>query len=433
MGVAGFKAIHDEVRVRIAPLTIISGANSGGKSSFMQPLLLMKQTLDASFDPGPLLLHGSNAKFTERAQTLSRGKARGSRVDRFSVDLQTGAHHRRVVYSDSLDGFQIESDQFEDAERSVVLLPTLSSNDAKELEKHVSGFGETFLNQAKEGSFPGSSGQQVGIGVHRDRCFLEGVITIGKSFLAVDPFEAHTDDWSRLISGIIHVPGLRGNPEREYPRAAVGRNFPGTFDKYVASVVLEWGEKKDSRLELLSAQMKQLGLTWKIVAKRKNDATVEVLVGRVPHAQQGGALDLVSIADVGFGVSQTLPVVVSLLVAEPGQIVYIEQPEIHLHPRAQVVLGQLLVEASSRGVKVVAETHSSLLIRAVQTEVALARIDAETVSLNWFNRDEDGYAKLSVADVDQQGRFGDWPLDFDDVADDADLAYVKAVRESRRS
>ncbi|MBP1301690.1 AAA family ATPase [Curtobacterium sp. 1310] len=413
-------------------MTIISGANSGGKSSFMQPLLLMKQTLDASFDPGPLLLHGSNAKFTERSQTLSRGKAKGSRVDRFSVDLRIGEHHRHVVYADSLDGFTIESDQFEDLGRSVILQPTLSPEYAKSLESEVSGFGETILHQAKDGSFPGSKGAAVGIGVHRDRCFLEGVVSIGDSYLGIDPFDSHTDDWSRLISGIIHVPGLRGNPEREYPRAAVGRNFPGTFDKYVASVVLEWGEKKDPRLDALSNQMEELGLTWKIFAKKKNDATVEVLVGRVPHAQQGGAQDLVSIADVGFGVSQTLPVVVSLLLAEPGQIVYIEQPEIHLHPRAQVVLGKILVDAAARGVKVIAETHSSLLIRAVQTNIALGKIGAESVSLNWFGRDANGYAFVSVADVDDKGRFGDWPLDFDDVAEDADIAYIEAVRTGRQ-
>jgi predicted ATPase len=431
LGIAGFKAIHEEISVRIAPLTIISGANSGGKSSFMQPLLLMKQTLDAGFDPGPLLLHGANAKFTERAQTLSRGKAKESQVDRFSVDIRSGEHHRRVVYADSLDGFRIASDLFQDLGRSVTLRPKIRADYARSLEKYVSGLGATVLQQAKEGSFPGSEGAKAVIGVHRERCFLEGDISIGASTFGIDPFDAHTEDWVRLISGMIHVPGLRGNPEREYPRAAVGNSFPGTFDTYVASVILSWAETSDPRLGVLSRQMESLGLTWKIVVRRKNDATVELLVGRLPHGQQGGAHDLVSIADVGFGVSQTLPVVVSLLSAQPGQIVYIEQPEIHLHPRAQVILGQILVEAAARGVKVVAETHSSLLIRAIQTQIALGSIKASEVSLNWFSRNAVGDAELSVGDVDDLGRFGDWPLDFDDVAENTDVAYIEAVRAGR--
>src|ERR1700726_1505431 len=70
--VAGFKSISDEQCIEIRPLTILAGANSSGKSSMMQPLLLLKQTLEASYDPGPLLLNGPNVKFTAADQLLSR-------------------------------------------------------------------------------------------------------------------------------------------------------------------------------------------------------------------------------------------------------------------------------------------------------------------------------------------------------------------------
>src|SRR6266404_946129 len=70
--VAGFKSISDEQGIEIRPLTILAGANSSGKSSIMQPVLLLKQTLEASYDPGPLLLNGPNVKFTAAEQLLSR-------------------------------------------------------------------------------------------------------------------------------------------------------------------------------------------------------------------------------------------------------------------------------------------------------------------------------------------------------------------------
>src|SRR5437879_10248018 len=70
--VAGFKSISQEQSIQIAPLTILAGANSSGKSSMMQPLLLLKQTLEAAYDPGPLLLNGPNVKFTSADQLLSR-------------------------------------------------------------------------------------------------------------------------------------------------------------------------------------------------------------------------------------------------------------------------------------------------------------------------------------------------------------------------
>ncbi len=68
LSVAGFKSIVDAQTIEIRPLTILAGANSSGKSSMMQPLLLLKQTLEAPYDPGPLLLNGPNVKFTAVSQ-----------------------------------------------------------------------------------------------------------------------------------------------------------------------------------------------------------------------------------------------------------------------------------------------------------------------------------------------------------------------------
>jgi AAA15 family ATPase/GTPase len=70
--VGGFKPIGQEQSIEVKPLTILAGANSSGKSSIMQPLLLLKQTLEATYDPGPLLLNGPNVKFTSAEQLLSR-------------------------------------------------------------------------------------------------------------------------------------------------------------------------------------------------------------------------------------------------------------------------------------------------------------------------------------------------------------------------
>src|SRR5579864_8197132 len=70
--VGGFKSISQEQSIEIKPLTILAGANSSGKSSIMQPLLLLKQTLESTYDPGPLLLNGPNVTFTSSDQFLSK-------------------------------------------------------------------------------------------------------------------------------------------------------------------------------------------------------------------------------------------------------------------------------------------------------------------------------------------------------------------------
>jgi hypothetical protein len=243
----------------------------------------------------------------------------------------------------------------------------------------------------------------------------------------VRPFE----EFGPYISGVIHLGGLRGNPARTYPITAVGPAFPGPFESYVASLISHWGSEIPKRIEELGDDLRLLGLTWKIEAKAIDDTQVELRVGRLPHPKKGGARDMISMADVGFGVSQTLPVVVALRAAQPGQLVYIEQPEIHLHPRAQVAMARLLVNAANRGVRVVAETHSSLILLAVQTLIAEGAIDPALVGLNWFLRSEkDGITRIKTADLDEAGRFGDWPEDFDEVALEAENRYLSAA-ESR--
>ncbi|WP_083511142.1 AAA family ATPase [Microbacterium sp. XT11] len=432
LSVSGYKAIRDEMTLRIAPLTIIAGANSAGKSSFMQPFLLMKQTLDSAFDPGPLLLHGPNVRATDRSQILSRGKSRSDVVQRFSAGMKTPRDSRKVTFGiDGLD-LVIETDEIGEDGQIIRLAEPLRKSDEKVLKQRFADLAQRYLRVLRDTEAHGADSW--GFDVVRNRCFLDLTLDlgVGDRRFGISVSDELTDDrrWVDLLRGIIHVPGLRGNPERSYSRSAVGSTFPGTFDTYVASIVYQWTEKDRTRLDRLSRQLEELGLTWKLTARRLNDASIELLVGRTQHAQQGGANDVVSVADVGFGVSQTLPVLVALLTAKPGQIVYLEQPEIHLHPKAQLVLAAILVEAAGRGVRVVAETHSSLVIRGIQTAVAERQLQPNDLSFNWFGRDAlTGFQTITTANVDEAGRFGDWPLDFDDVSREADWAYLDAVEE----
>jgi len=264
--------------------------------------------------------------------------------------------------------------------------------------------------------------------VVRNRCFLE--LALRKKD-EEENYEFRTSPGGALSSqlrDLIHLPGLRGNPERDYPLTAVGTTFPGTFEHYTASVIAQWQSGTDNiNLKKISKDLEKLGLTWKVTAKPVNDTQVEIQVGRLNHAAKGGAHDLVSIADVGLGVSQTLPVVVALQVAEPNQTVYLEQPEIHLHPRAQTAMAQVLADAALRGVRVVAETHSSLLLLGIQTLVAEGRLPPELVKLHWFTRGDDGMTEIRSADLDEAGAFGDWPEDFAEVSLKAQSRYLDAA------
>src|SRR5947209_10035977 len=79
--VRGFKSINQEQSIDIRPLTLLAGANSSGKSSMMQPLLLLKQTLEAGYDPGPLLLDGPNLRFRSADEFLFCDRRQTNQLD----------------------------------------------------------------------------------------------------------------------------------------------------------------------------------------------------------------------------------------------------------------------------------------------------------------------------------------------------------------
>ncbi len=436
--VCGFKSISREQRIEIRPLTILAGANSSGKSSMIQPLLLLKQTLEASYDPGPLLLNGPNVRFTSTDQLLSCING-GNRTDTFYVGVEHSSGATLTTYFSRQPGRQLDVKQmiFADEKESTLERPELHVLRAGMTHDEINSTVPPYLKDfGKEISKDGES--LLEWVVTRNRCFLgvgvqlktrddKGQFPHSFSF---PPVFSPTRTIELYIRQITHLPGLRGNPERTYPTTAVGSTFPGTFENYVASVITQWQTAKDKKLELLDQALETLRLTWKVVAKTINETQVELQVGRLPSALKGRKPDLVSIGDVGFGVSQALPVLVALIVAEPGQMVYLEQPELHLHPRAQRAMAKILADAAKRGVRVVAETHSDLLLRGIQTEVAKGDLPRELVKLHWFERQKDGSTKISSRDLDEHGAYGDWPADFDDVALEAESDYLDAAEAS---
>ena len=425
ISVQGFKSLAKERRIEIRPLTILAGANSSGKSSIMQPLLLMKQTLEASYDPGPLLLDGPNAKFTSANQFISRLQ-KGSNRRTFSIEMENIGPDLTIKNIFSItknQGFKIQEMMIKQEGNPLRLRSNQSSGS---LKRTISKFLSEEIEQSED----------LKLEVIRNRCFLhiDYEFLGNKRDFSAPQFRAFfiTRMFSELINrrlrDMIHVPGSRGNPERVYSRTTSGPDFPGPFNTYVATIIAQWEQNKDKRQHDMETMLLQLGLTWKVSAKAVDDAHIELQVGRL--SQPEPAEDLVNIADVGFGVSQVLPVLVALLIAEKGQLVYIEQPELHLHPRAQYALAKILTETAKRGVKLVVETHSALLLRRVQTLIAEGNLAPDLVNLNWFLRSsEDGMTSIESADLDENGAFGNWPEDFGEVELMVEGEYLDAVEE----
>ena len=421
ISIGGFKTFRDRTELEIRPLTVLAGANSSGKSSAIQALLLLKQTLETAYDPGPLLLNGLNVKLTDfDGQVLWRGRGTSDRADEIFISLGRDDKQLDIgLFFRKNDSGDIEINRMEcnDGGRNFTL---------REGEKHEGDY-PIFTTKLDE--------LQDTISLHpevtRMRCFLGYSVKMedinGSGRPALTWWVSPADAFGPSLIRIIHLPGLRGNPNRMYQLEPGGPGFPGDFTRYVAGILARWQDNKDARLGATSETLAQLGLTWKVEARRLTDAEAELRVGRLPKPQRGGAKDMVSIADVGVGVSQVLPVIVALQEAEQGQIVYIEQPEIHLHPSAQINLARPLLEAAKRGVIVIVETHSRMLLLGIQERIASGEdYNPDLAKLHWFSRDEDGATTVEHADFDENGAYGDWPVDFADVSMDIERKYLDA-------
>lgn len=121
----------------------------------------------------------------------------------------------------------------------------------------------------------------------------------------------------------------------------------------------------------------------------------------------------VLLADVGFGISQILPVLALCLMVPPRSTIVLEQPELHLHPAVQADLADILIEAvKQRHVQVIIESHSEHLLRRLQRRVAEAEVITEKDMAIYFCSNDGDCSSIVELNVDTYGNITNWPEDF---------------------
>lgn len=427
MAVTGFKSLANKTDVEIRPLTVLAGANSSGKSSLMQPLLLMKQTFDNErIPPGPFWLWGELARYTTADQFLSNSLLQSGVSKQLTIELEAENNWAELSFGKGPDSdlAAIETASRNSPDGRVWRLNADSSEEA------LKNLYESVVERQNSAELF----RPTDFIVHSDRCFLGvGIRFAGDAVVPV----FHRPEVLLLrnkIQDMIHVPGLRGSFEREFYLHGLpsGSVFPGDFEEYVPSILEAWKDETKYANGLrylyeLRAALQFLELASGVETQKLNESQIEV---RIPRTLEGDPRDLVNIADVGLAVSQILPALVALVLAHPNQLVHIEQPELHLHPRAQWKLAQLLAHAANRGVRLVIETHSSLLLRGILTQIAENKIANDRVILHWFDRNkETGSSVVHPVVPDSAGRVGEWPEDFSEVELKSDNEYLDAVEK----
>lgn len=246
--VQGFKSLRDRIEIELRPLTLLAGANSSGKSSVLQPLLLLKQTLEVAYDPGPLFLSGPNVLFTSVEQMLWKGKRKEDHANEFEIELRSRSAAIATVFRAGSKGVELSrvNYRFEDGNVGALREGMTSEEIIEQVVKKLPGF---------------ENSDDLSYSVIRNRCELRvsPARKLDSAFALQDlffPFGAV----EHYVTSVLHLPGLRGRPERSYPTTQVAQRFPGHFQPYVASVVASWKANSDVRLVQLGSALSLLSL-----------------------------------------------------------------------------------------------------------------------------------------------------------------------------
>lgn len=452
LGFQNFKSWRDTGEIRLAPITALFGSNSSGKSSVLQMLLLLKQTAESS----------------DRAQVLNLGD------DRSLVDLGTFQevlfdHQLKAPLRVDMAWTLLEPLEILDpARKRGALFQGETIDFSTRIEWQTNGelgLGRPVVKEMKYQFSDETFGMRPvgGKGLEYDlfsspRGGFKFVRAQGRPWKLPPPVKCYgfpdqvrayyqnasflSDlelQFEELFSRIFYLGPLREYPKRQYSWAGaqpadMGRRGERVVDALLASresgVKLSRGKgKRRQTVEQRVAEwLQDLGLihSFQVRPITEGGRLFQVWVRRDPKAAE------VLITDVGFGVSQILPVITLCYYAPEGSTLLLEQPEIHLHPKVQAGLADVLVDAvRTRNMQIILESHSEHLLRRLQRRVAEEALDAEDAAL-YFSSTERGESRLTPLEMDLYGNITNWPKDFfgDEFGEIA--AMNQAVLERKR-
>jgi predicted ATPase len=449
-----FKAWRDTGTLELAPLTILFGANSSGKSSINHFLMMLRQTAQSPdrnsvFDFGDEnaavrlgsfrdIVFGHDVSnelefdmVWDLPSTLlvrdprSRERFGGDRIRFHAVTRQPA--RSRTAQSEGFRYELIDHDQLSLAV-SMKRDPNRPNRWRLEADRY-----ELVRAQGRAWELPRPV-QFYG--------FPSEAIVYFQNSAFLSDLELEFED--RVLS-ISYLGPLRSPPEPLYnwsgnEPGGVGARGRDAIQAILAAAgrTLNWTPKaRTISFEAVIARwLKQMGLVHSFavneIAPERNQYEVRVKT----HARA----EDVRLTDVGFGISQVLPVIVQSFYAAPHSTVLIEQPEIHLHPAVQAKLADLFVAATTaredseeRGVQLIVESHSEHLLRRLQRLIAEEKITERQVALYFCYSGGSGGSVIDRLEVDSYGNILNWPPDFfgNELADVAVQAEVGMQRRMR--
>ncbi len=416
MALQNFKSWKNTNDIRLAPLTMLFGANSSGKSSLLQSILLMKQTVESTdrrlvlrtqaepdgiIDLGTLreIIHnnGDTIRLEFEWQPPQDENDTGQRLINFSTQVKATGDAIFVENFNYLgDGRSVGMSRSENDSYKV----NLTDRDGNPIKRARRGQPRAIPYPIKAYDFPSEASAQFG---QRDAQILSDfALALEQQF-----------ERTRYLGPLREPPQRVYNWGGERPQD-VGRRGELAIAAYLAMLDHEKDMKQRERGNSPAARVRywfneiHLLNQLEVTPIRKGGVQYEVKVRRENSSAE------VLLTDVGFGVSQVLPIIVLCYYVEPGTTILLEQPELHLHPAVQSALADVFMDViQNRGVQLIIESHSEHLLRRVQRRIAEGSFSSEQSALYFCAYDaQQSYSTIQELELNLFGEIMNWPVDF---------------------
>lgn len=416
-----FRSLRDTEWRALRPLTIVLGPNNSGKTSFLAPLLLLQQTLGARnrstalLTKGPLLDLGfyedlvrdhnmsTSVEFAVEWHVHGQPKDAASPLGsdppgavtmRFGCDEHGAVRLERLTVYDTFRRRMLERKRSLKTKRySLAGMSALEvglSEDERSAEESVRAQQEEIhrsIRDAQPMHFLFDGSEPI---LRSGTSHTEHPEDAGPRALVLRPdreaslYAAIMDtaqyQLTEELRNLTYIGPLRERAKRLYVLSGEMPRNVGTRGEHAPEVLFRWRDDEE-QMNRVHDWLARFGFSDRLVLKPQGTGAFSLSWRtQLKHASE------TAFVDMGFGLSQVLPLIVQGLAARPDSTIIAEQPEIHLNPKLQTVLAELFASFVARGINVITETHSEHLLLTVRRLIAQKELAAEDVALFFVDR-----------------------------------------------
>ncbi|MBO1069310.1 MAG: DUF3696 domain-containing protein [Dolichospermum sp. DEX189] len=428
-----FKCFKERIAFPLGQLTLLTGINGCGKSTLLQSLLLMRQSIDHNENTDQILLNGSCVSLNSFNDVRN---INNSRNDNIKFKYYINANYANPFNLQGNIEYSLNENLDDDMVAKIIEIGFLGRIKLDDEYKYPdvssyydidASFLSTYYENLKRELF------YYNISSFDENNLEENLNSFSSIVNNLIPF-SHFPVWkelegtsSKLLSQslnfnhIHYISADRLGPQEFYLKSTINK-FPNVGAKGEFTVNLLYKKRDDLVNDKLC-----LGEDAKTLATQTEEWLNEIFNGakvEVPSSQSNilellfntsTSKDRFRPANVGFGYSYILPIVVSGLIAKEGEILIVENPEAHLHPKAQSRLAKFLAKVSSCGVQVFIESHSDHILNALRIAVLDDIITHEDLSILYFQQNPE--QPVVQIPVQPNGGIEEWPEGFFDQMD----------------